>query len=91
MLKKVAIYQNNITYGGRIRVIASITECLNKMSIIPDWLSYQSSFNPIDLSKIHSVPLKANIQIIKAWSIGLGEYKYIKLNKIMSKMSSKYD
>lgn len=90
-MKKVAIYQNNITYGGRIRVITSMTECLNKMGITPDWLSYKCSFTQDDLSIIHSIPLKVNMHIIRVWSKGLGEYKYIKLNKIMSQMSSKYD
>ncbi len=90
-MKKVAIYQNNITYGGRICVISTMTECLNKMGIIPDWFSYQCSFKMDDLSKIHSIPIKAKLKKINVWSRGLGEIKYIKLNKIISKMSKEYD
>ena len=90
-MKKVAIYQNNITYGGRIRVITSMSECLNKIGVVPDWISYQCSFKTDDLSKIHSIPIKAKLKKINAWSRGLGEIKYIKLNKIISKMSKEYD
>ena len=90
-MKKVAIYQNNITYGGRIRVITSMSECLNKIGVVPDWISYQCSFKTDDLSKIHSIPIKAKLKIINAWNRGLGEIKYIKLNKIISKMSKEYD
>ena len=88
---KVAIYQNTISFGGRIRVIATMTECFNKMGIIPDWFAYRSSFDSKQLNEIHSVPIQANIKIINVWNKGMGEYKYIKLNKIMSKISTDYD
>jgi glycosyltransferase involved in cell wall biosynthesis len=88
---KVAIYQNTISFGGRIRVIATMTECFNKMGIIPDWFAYRSSFDSKQLNEIHSVPIQANIKIINVWNKGMAEYKYIKLNKIMSKISTDYD
>lgn len=90
-MKKVAIYQNTISPGGRIRVIAPITKCLNNLGIVPDWISFRNSFKKEDLKTIHSVPLDVNIKIIDSWSKGLGEYKYIKLNKIISRMSNNYD
>ena len=90
-MKKVAIYQNTISQGGRIRVIAYMTECLNAMGITPDWISYRNSFKSKDLENMHHVPLNANIRIINAWNKGLGEYKYIKMNKIMDKMNTEYD
>jgi len=90
-MKKVAIYQNTISRGGRIRVIAYMTECLNELGIVPDWISFRNGFDNSDLESMHSVPINANFKIIDSFNKGLGEYKYIKLNKIMDQMSPNYD
>lgn len=90
-MKKVAIYQNTISRGGRIRVIAYMTECLNSMGIVPDWISFRNSFKESELESIHPVSLKATLKTIKSWNKGLSEYKYLKLNKIVLDRSSEYD
>ena len=67
-MKKVAIYQNTISRGGRIRVIAYMTECLNELGIVPDWISFRNGFDNSDLESMHSVPINANFKIIDSFN-----------------------
>lgn len=84
--KKVAIFQNTITGGGRIRVVEEIIRILNKMGIIPDLYTFRvnPSYRP-DPS--------LNFQIRKVYLRirGLSELKMPLLNLNMHIFANKYE
>ncbi len=82
MKKKVAIFQNTITGGGRIRVINEIIKALNEFGVIPDIYTF----------KINA-QLDGHAKTNKLTSViyGLYELKILSLNLRMRLVASKYD
>lgn len=82
MKKKVAIFQNTITGGGRIRVLNEIIRALNEFEIIPDIYAFRVN-----------ATLDGNAKIKKLASViyGLYELKILSLNLRMKFIASKYD
>ena len=91
MKKKVAIYQNTIGGGGRIKVIAAITRLLNEQGIIPDWLAFRHTIDESFLENVLDKPIQARMVIVPAFSYGLSEFKYIKINQIIDDLKDNYD
>jgi glycosyltransferase involved in cell wall biosynthesis len=82
MKTKVAIFQNTITGGGRIRVLNEIIRALNELKVKPDIYAY----------KINTA-ISGNMNIRKCFPVvyGLYELKVLSLNLRMRFIAPKYD
>ncbi len=88
---KVAIYQNTIGGGGRIKVIAAMTYVFNQMGIKPDWISFRNTTNRRMMDYIINKPINASSRILRLKYRGLSEIKYLMMNKAVAGLSNEYD
>lgn len=86
MNRKVAIFQNTITGGGRIKVLVEIIKVLNDLNIVPDIFTFR--VNP-SFPKFPN--LNFGIRKITFFSKGLGEIKMPLLNLNMRRFENEYD
>lgn len=86
MNKRVAIFQNTITGGGRIRVIEEIIRILNGMDAVPDVITFRvnPSFQP-------NPDLDFRIRKVRFKPKGFNELKMPLLNLHMRLFEDKYD
>jgi len=89
--KTVAIYQNTIGGGGRIKVIAAMTYVFNQMGIVPDWISFRNTIHRLKLDQIINRPIAVSPRILRQKYRGLSEVKYLMMNKAVAKLSNEYD
>ncbi|MBC8184897.1 glycosyltransferase [candidate division KSB1 bacterium] len=89
--KTVAIYQNTIGGGGRIKVIAAMTYVFNQMGIVPDWISFRNTIHRLKLDQIINKSIAASPRILRQKYRGLSEVKYLMMNKAVAKLSNEYD
>lgn len=90
-MKQIAIYQNTFTGGGRVKVIAAMTYVINEMGITPDWICFRNTLKEERLKNIISRPVNVKFKLLRDYTKGLSEDKYICMNQRMSKLSKQYD
>ena len=90
-MKRVGIYQNTITSGGRIKVIAAMTYVFNEMGLTPDWIAFRNTLSHNELNNIISKDIRARFKILRNFTKGLSEFKYVRMNQRMSKLPKEYD
>lgn len=86
MKKRVAIFQNTLTGGGRIRVVNEIIKILNEFGIIPDVYTFRVNLN---LKKRKDI--EYNIVRIPEIIRGFYELKVFSLNWFMKFYKKNYD
>lgn len=90
-MKRVALYQNTIGGGGRIVVLAAMTKVLNDYGIIPDWIAFRHNYSDMYANTVIGQHIEYKKIKMKKWSRFLGEYKYIKMNRLMNTLGRSYD
>lgn len=92
MGRKVAIFQNAIIAGGRMRVILSFVEVLNEMNITPDILTFRLSKSEEELKgKYNKKKANFKVQIIPRIVKLPGELDIILMNLMVHKYARDYD
>jgi len=86
MNARVAIYQNTLIGGGRIRVVNEIVRLLNQDGIVPDIFALRANRK---LTK--ETDLRFRLIKLPAYVVGLYEVKIIALNRMMCKYAARYD
>lgn len=84
--KKVAVFQNTITGGGRIRVVNEMITVLNEQGIAPDIYTFR--VNPSFKKDEH---LRFTIKKLPQFLRGFYELKIVLLNYLMRSRSAGYD
>ena len=90
-MKRVGIYQNTLTSGGRIKVITAMTYVFNEMGLTPDWIAFRNTLSHNKLNNIISKDIRARFKILRNFTKGLSEFKYVRMNQRMSKLTKEYD
>jgi len=86
MNAKVAIYQNTLTGGGRIRVVNEIIRLLNQLGIVPDVFSLR-----VSRTFMKEAGLRFRLVKLPAYVLGLYEVKIIALNRMMCRYAAHYN
>lgn len=90
METSVAIFQNAIHFGGRLRVLISFTEVLNDMGIRPDWVAFKIDLNRDGIKRKYRKDIifsRFEIPFVKLPY----ELEILALNHFMVTMKDKYD
>lgn len=86
MNQRVAIFQNTLTAGGRIKVVIEMIRILNELKIVPDVYTFRVN-NSLKIEK----GLKFRIKRLFSPIYGLYELKVLALNLMMNFFAKNYD
>lgn len=90
-MKRVGIFQNTFTGGGRIRVVSAMTRVFNDLGVVPEWIAFRSTLSEEELTKGSPGPVRARLKLLRHFTRGLSEFKYVRLNQRVEAMSEDYD
>ncbi len=90
-LPSVAICQQSIILGGRLRVIIEIIKILNELGIVPDIITTRLSFKPEQISEKYGKQVRVNFRFIPRIPRLRQEYAIALFNASLRHYASDYD
>ncbi|MFQ6616493.1 MAG: glycosyltransferase, partial [Fidelibacterota bacterium] len=90
-MKRVGIFQNTFTAGGRIKVVLAMTRVFNELDVVPDLIAFRSTLSEEKLTQSGSPPVRARLRVLRNVTRGLSEYKYVRLNQRIDALSDEYE
>jgi glycosyltransferase involved in cell wall biosynthesis len=90
-VKRVALIQNRLQFGGRFQVALHMIKVLNERGIVPDFLCFASRFTPQQARDKYGLEVDFTIKKVASNYKVSFEWNILLFNKIIGKHVSGYD